>query len=101
MKYKAIKHINNSKKNESVKDAPIYKARSFNDIRFREVFMESKWLQAGPRRFINICTQANDYLWPVRGRIYHDRKLDAFVWIDYVDMKSYRIKYDGSLCKEL
>lgn len=101
MKYKAVKHIPGSKKNMSVKETPIFKARGLNDIRFRETFMENRWLKAGPKRYINICTEANENLWPVRGRISYNRELEAFVWEDMVDMHRYTIKFDGTLGKRL
>ena len=101
MKYKAVKRIPNGKNNMTVKDSPILKARGFNDIRFTTMFLDGEWLKRGPRRVINICTEANEFLWPVRGRIFYDRKLESFVWDDLSDMKRYLIKYDGSLGRRL
>ena len=101
MKYKAVRHIPGSKKNVSAKSTPTYSARSYDGIRFTTIFLEHTWLKAGPKRVINICTEANENLWPVRGRISYNRELEAFVWEDMVDMHRYTIKFDGTLGKRL
>ena len=101
MKYKTVRRILNGKTGTVDKNPPILKARGYNDIRFRTVFFDGEWLKKGPMRVINILTKANEFLWPVRGRIYYDRKLESFVWDDLSDMKRYLIKYDGSLGRRL
>lgn len=101
MQYKMMKYNPNSKKGPNSKTLPVLKARGFDDIRFRAIFLDGEWLKKGPRRVIEIFTPANDYLWPIRGRLYWDRKLEEFVWLDFYKLREYTVSLKGELKRKI
>lgn len=105
MLYKTLKYIPGSDNNQTKKDVILERARSYDDIRFRIVFLNGDWLTKGKTREIRVVMPANgqkdDHLWPIVGKVFYDRDLGTFVWWSFKDVQNYVIKGDGSLGRRL